>query len=102
MLFPFALSMPKIGMSTLALKTASGVAATCGLAVGKTLGWILVLGFTVGIWLAILLTAIWPFVAAYVLVCGPDEMIRYLPFNAVCWAFNVAGLFFIAWTGRRS
>ncbi len=83
-------------MGALVLKSASGVAATCGLAACKAMLWI----FTLWLWLAILLTAIWPFVAVYVLAFGTDEMIRDIPPNAVCWAFNAAGILFIAWSSR--
>lgn len=89
-------------MGTSALKTASGVAATCGLTTCRTLGKAIFLWVATCLWVAVVLTAVWPFVVASVLIWGSDEMIRDIPFNAVCWAFNVGGLLFIARAGRAN
>lgn len=84
-------------MGTLALKTASGVAATCALTGGKTLFRAIILWVTVGIWLATLLTVFWPLIAMFVLIFGTDGMIHALPFSATCWLLSAFGLAFIAW-----
>lgn len=84
----------------MALKTASGVAATCGLTACRTLGRAILLWVAGCLGVAIVLTAVWPFVAVSVLIWGTDEMIRDIPINAVCWAFNASVLIFIAWTSR--
>lgn len=84
-------------MGTLALKTVSGVAATCALTSGKTLLRVIILWVTVGIWLATLLTVFAPLVAMFVLIFGTDEMIRAWPFSITCWMLSVCGLVFIAW-----
>lgn len=88
-------------MAMLALKTASGVAATCGWTAGKALARTIILLFAAVLWLAVVLTAIWPLTAAHTLVYGSAEMREGLPFYALCWVFNAGGLFIIALDSRR-
>jgi len=81
-------------MTSVAFKAASCGAALCGLAACRAI----ILLVAVAIWLAILLTALWPFVAVCTLVWGPEELKQGLPFYGACWAFNAAFLFFVWWS----
>lgn len=81
-------------MTDMVFKAASGGAALCRLATWQGI----ILLVAVALWLSVLLTALWPFVAVYILVWGPEELKQGLPFYGACWMFNAAGLFFVWWS----
>ncbi len=84
------------------LMAVSGVLAGGGLVACKALANAMVLCFTVLLWLAVVLTAIWPFAAAFIMLCGTEEMRPVMLLSVICWSFNAAGLFLIAHSSRAS